>query len=193
MLRILARSPEFRGAELVGCDAMDLALRICRRSIPHAFFSHTSAQPPSSYRDGMFDLVYAYSVFSHLSEAANLAWAAEFARIVRPGGMVAVTTQGRGFIEICAEYRSGARRRESSWHDNLARAFADGDALARYDAGEMLFHPSGGGDELTKDFYGEAAVPREFFRQRWGAVGLELVEWIVPEDPTAQSIAFFRR
>ena len=193
MLRILSRSEAFQETHLFGCDAMKVALHLCRRSVPNAHFAPAAIRPPSIYRDGLFDLVYAYSVFSHLSESANLAWGAEFARIVRPGGFVCVTTQGRKFIGVCEEYRNGSREVVSKWHANLANAFAAPDALLRYDSGELLFHPSGGGDELASDFYGEAAVPREFFERRWGQLGFSLLEWFVPDNPMAQSIAFLRR
>ncbi|HEX2596479.1 MAG TPA: class I SAM-dependent methyltransferase, partial [Luteimonas sp.] len=40
-------------------------------------FTVCPAFPPTQYADGTFDLIYAYSVFSHLSEQACRAWMAE--------------------------------------------------------------------------------------------------------------------
>jgi 2-polyprenyl-3-methyl-5-hydroxy-6-metoxy-1,4-benzoquinol methylase len=58
-------------------------------------FRHAACIHPSDYREGTFDMIYAYSVFSHLSEQCHLAWASEFARILKPGGTVCLTTQAR--------------------------------------------------------------------------------------------------
>ena len=49
-------------------------------------FEQSAVEPPLRFADGSFDIVYAYSVFSHLSERVQLRWVEEFARILRPGG-----------------------------------------------------------------------------------------------------------
>ena len=41
-------------------------------------FEVTPILPPTRFPDGHFDVIYLYSVFSHLSEAAHLAWLREF-------------------------------------------------------------------------------------------------------------------
>jgi SAM-dependent methyltransferase len=49
---------------------------------------------PPPYADDSFDLVYAISVFTHLTQDVAVAWAAEMRRVLRPGGMFFFTTRG---------------------------------------------------------------------------------------------------
>ena len=59
--------------------------------------------PPSPLPSATFDTAFAYSVFSHLSPKAHLAWQEEFARVVKPGALVFITTQARWFLDNCRE------------------------------------------------------------------------------------------
>jgi len=193
MLRLLRSKKELQWISFYGCDPLRDAVEICRRSIPDAYITRCSVYPPSDYRDGLFDLIYAYSVFSHLSEDCHLAWGAEFARILKPGGTVCLTTQARSFIQVCEEYRSGERAVVSEWHKNLCKSFSEPDAAARYDAGELLYSATGGGAELAKQAYGEAIVPKQFFEKRWSEFGFELVDWWEHPAPSGQNRVFLRK
>jgi SAM-dependent methyltransferase len=50
--------------------------------------------PPLAYDAAQFDLVYALSVFSHLPEQRALPWLTELHRILKPGGLLIITTHG---------------------------------------------------------------------------------------------------
>ena len=83
-----------------------------RASFPYCRFDRIDPLPPTSFAAGSFDLITAYSVFSHLAEHASLAWVQEFSRLLSPGGIMAVTTQRRDFIEyLPIAPRAGARVR----------------------------------------------------------------------------------
>lgn len=193
MLRILRSKKELQSINFYGCDPLRDAVEICRRSIPDVYVTRCSLYPPSDYRDGLFDLIYAYSVFSHLSEDCHLAWAAEFARILKPRGTVCLTTQARSLIQVCEEYRSGKRAVVSGWHKSLYISFSEPDAADRYDAGEFLYSATGGGAELVKQVYGEAIVPKQFFEKRWSEFGFELVDWWEHPAAGSQNRVFLRK
>ena len=52
------------------------------------------ARAPLPYADGQFDLVYAFSVFTHLTERMQHEWIAEVRRVLAPGGLLLFSTKG---------------------------------------------------------------------------------------------------
>jgi 2-polyprenyl-3-methyl-5-hydroxy-6-metoxy-1,4-benzoquinol methylase len=175
MLRLLRHAPVLAKTELYGCDIDDDALDVDRRTIPGVWFTKIGTYPPTVYRDGLFDAIYAYSVLSHLSEKNHMAWAAEFARLIRPGGFACVTTQGPNFFEMCREYREGIKPITHNWHNEIARCFADPNDIERYRAGEFMYVPRH--QKHADPDYGQTAVPRQYFEKHWGELGFKVVNW----------------
>lgn len=183
---------DFRPADIVGVDVDPSYIKVCRETFPYGRFETVPSLPPSELGDADFDLVIAYSVFSHLAEHAANAWIAEFARVLRPGGIVAITTQGRTFLEVCERMR-GRESFNHPWHRNLARSFVDREACERaYDAGEFLFSPTGGGDARSSDFYGEALVPPGYVERHWTR-DFELLEYIDDRGYLPQALILLRK
>ncbi len=86
-------------ARLHGTDYNAALVRWCRRELAGAEFSTNGLAPPTRHADGTFDLVYAFSVFTHLTEPLQHAWMAELCRILRPGGLLIITTHGDRYVE----------------------------------------------------------------------------------------------
>lgn len=80
--------------EVHGCDYNPALVEWCRDNLPFMDARHNDLGPPLPYEDGRFDLVYALSVFTHLSEPMQHAWMAEMRRAIRPGGHLLFTTMG---------------------------------------------------------------------------------------------------
>src|SRR5438128_2333263 len=66
----------------------------CRDHLPGIEFKVNSPMPPMPANDGEFDVVYCYSVFTHLSEEQQFAWSDELHRVLRIGGTLVLTTNG---------------------------------------------------------------------------------------------------
>jgi ubiquinone/menaquinone biosynthesis C-methylase UbiE len=155
-----------RSDNLIGADVNPAMIEICRETNRYCRFVVSPAQPPLDMDCGSFDAIYAFSVFSHLASDTADRWIEEFARLLKRGGILVVTTQPRHFIEFCRHWRTHAPQRQ--WHELLAKAFPDAEeAYARYDAGEYLYVPTGGGGVLDAAFYGEAMVPPQYVRKHW--------------------------
>jgi SAM-dependent methyltransferase len=177
-----------RPDNIYGADVNAGMIEQCRRLFGSCNFSTVPPFPPSDFRDGLFDLVLGYSVFSHLSAACADAWTNEFARIVRPGGIVLMTTQGRSFIELCRQVRAAADQSREH-HAALAAAFVDeAAAYQAYDAGEFLFSPLRG----THEFYGEALIPRGYIEQHW-LNDFELVDFVDSRSFLPQALMVLKR
>lgn len=150
---------------ILGVDVEPEFVDICNSLFDSDAFSVCQAVPPLEFANSRVDLICAYSVFSHLSEAAFLAWMHEFGRILKPGGFIAFTTRNEGFMDYCASLN--ARRGElSGYQFALATAVGgDADLRKRYHAGEFVFvnsHGVNGGGSMNESFYGEAFVPETY-------------------------------
>ena len=152
-----------------GVDVETGFVDICNDLFDSDSFSVCQAMPPLEFTDSSVHLISAYSVFSHLSEAAFLAWLHEFSRILRPGGIIAFTTRNEEFLDYCASLNS--RKSELSGYQlALATAVgADAELRQRYRSGEFVFVSGrgvSGGGSMNESFYGEAFVPQTFIENR---------------------------
>jgi SAM-dependent methyltransferase len=105
---------DFRGS-VAGSDVSADAIEWCRANLAFARFETNALAPPLAFADESFDLVYALSVFTHLTDELQPAWRDELRRVLRPGGTLLLTTHG------------------GSYATRL-----DADERARFDAGELV-------------------------------------------------------
>jgi SAM-dependent methyltransferase len=85
--------------DVAGSDVNRDAVSWCRANLPFARFEANGLAPPLAFDDASFDLVYALSVFTHLTADLQLAWRDELHRVLRPGGRLLVTTHGRSYLQ----------------------------------------------------------------------------------------------
>ena len=151
---------------LYGIDVHSRMIKFCKKLARYGNYSKCNPLPPTKFPNESIDIIYAYSVFSHLAEPVHIQWVKEFSRILKPDGILVATTQARHFIEFCQSLHG--KTHESPWHNTLAHSFLDTEtALADYDNGKFLFCATGGGRELPRSFYGEALIPRKYVEQEW--------------------------
>lgn len=116
--------------------------------------------------DASIDAILAYSVFTHLPERVHLHWMAEFKRITRPGAIVALTVEPRRFLEFVASLEGKVP--ESGWHAGLQRFSREAKSrLAEFDAGQLVYLPTGGGDHRGSEIYGDAICPIQYLQDKW--------------------------
>ena len=179
---------------LFGVDVDPDMIGFCRVSGLPATFATVPSFGPTGFDDESFDLIYAYSVFSHLSEDAHVTWMEEFTRILKPGGVLIFTTQAKRFLTWTSQLHQADKSTLSSWEQSLSRAFPDIEGSLRdYDAGKFIFAPTGGGDHRPSTFYGEAAISEQWLRERWDQTPLTLKAFI--DDPVRcpQAVAVMQR
>ncbi len=83
----------FPAARVRGADIDREAVRWADANLGGEFTTCGLA-PPLPYDDGSFDLITAFSVFTHLRRADQAAWLDEMRRLLRPGGVLLATTHG---------------------------------------------------------------------------------------------------
>jgi SAM-dependent methyltransferase len=98
--RVLRQWSRLARTRRCGCDVNATAVVWCAENLPFVEASVTSPSPPLPYTDETFDLVYAFSVFTHLTEDAQHAWIRELARTLRPGGYLLISTLGEHYLSL---------------------------------------------------------------------------------------------
>jgi len=77
-----------------GCDINPDLIAWCANNLEFGNYSVNNLQPPTIYNDAQFDLVYLFSVFTHLTIETQKKWLDEFSRILIPGGMALISVHG---------------------------------------------------------------------------------------------------
>ncbi len=95
--RVLRYWHAVRGPQIHGTDYNPRLLNWCRGNLPFARIARNDLHPPLTYADHVFDYVYAISVFTHLSEDLQDRWMQELTRVLKPGGLLLITTHGGSF------------------------------------------------------------------------------------------------
>jgi SAM-dependent methyltransferase len=114
--RVVRHWADLRDVRIVGTDSNPELVDWCNENLPFVEARLNAEVPPLPARDSEFELAYAFSVFTHLRETAQLGWMRELERVLRPGGLLLFTTKG----------------------DVHARRQLTGASLNRYLAGEFV-------------------------------------------------------
>jgi SAM-dependent methyltransferase len=167
LTRYLAR--DVAPGSLHGCDPAHWALDVCRETRVPAVLARSEFMPRELPFAGPFDLAFAFSVFTHLSEAAADAALDALHAGLRPGGLLVVTVRPPAYLRSCA----GLREPRHVFVPHPAEPS----------------HPQYGGGEMH---YGEAVVTLPYVRERW-APRFELVEVDVLIGDLHQVVLTLRR
>jgi ubiquinone/menaquinone biosynthesis C-methylase UbiE len=169
MLRLFMKDVE--PSNLYGADSTSRFLMEARRCNPSVNFLSCGLVPPMILAPDSLDYVISWSVFSHLDEFLSLRWIEELHRLLKPGGLLLLTTQSRRFIAFCAEMRlrrASGMRLEHPWYEACADSFTDEPLEnSRYEAGQFL-HAAATQPPHPQSHYGEAVIPRGYVVKKWG-------------------------
>jgi ubiquinone/menaquinone biosynthesis C-methylase UbiE len=98
--RVIRFFPRDQQSELWGVDINAERIAWAQRHLPPPFrFATTTTAPHLPFEDNYFDLVYAVSVFTHISELGD-AWFLELLRVLRPGGHAYLTIHDEHTVEL---------------------------------------------------------------------------------------------
>jgi SAM-dependent methyltransferase len=132
--RVLRHWSDLSRTRVCGCDITPKMVKWCNENLPFVEAAVNGLEPPLPYADSTFDLVYAFSVMTHLSADLQRAWVAESRRVLEPGGYFIFSTLGEYFV---------SRDRLT---DDERRSFENGELVVLYErsAGTSLcsaYHP----------------------------------------------------
>lgn len=101
--RILRHLQRHTSVRIFGSDYNRTLVEWCTRNLTCAEFKVNDAWPPLPYEDMSFDFIYALSVLTHMTVPQQKAWMEELSRMLRKGGLLLLSTNGRHYRRVMHE------------------------------------------------------------------------------------------
>lgn len=165
--RVLRHWSGLPRTRVVGCDINPKMVEWCNEHLPFVEAAVNGLSPPLPYDDDIFDLVYAFSVMTHLSEDLQHVWMRECRRVLKPGGYLLFSTLGEYFA---------SRNRLT---DDERNSFESGNLVVLYE--------SSAGTSLCSAYHPEEYVRREL------AGDFDAVTFRAAADDGRHDIHLFRK
>ncbi len=137
---------DLQPANLWGCDPVPEMITLCKAQNKWANFELINPDPPTSFQDNTFDMIYSFSVFSHLSEDFHFGVLEEIKRILKPGGIYMTTTRNKNFISECKAFTDPAK------------------SMSLYDLGSYCHHNY---NDERWPYWGESAISKQYVLDHW--------------------------
>ena len=147
--RVLRQWANLGETRVHGSDYNPKGVNWVRANLPWVDARVNGLAPPLAFTEASFDFVYALSVFTHLPVGLQADWIDELHRVLRPGGILAISTMGDAYTHRLSP--------------DEGRRFANGEIITRDD--------SYAGTNLCAAYHSEAAV------YKWLARGFRVVDF----------------
>jgi SAM-dependent methyltransferase len=98
--RIMRHWSSVQGPTWHGTDYNVELIDWCKNNLKFSDFRVNTLSGILPYQDDTFDFIYAFSVFTHLSEALQAHWISELSRVTKPGGYIYFTTHGPNYLSV---------------------------------------------------------------------------------------------
>lgn len=142
---------------LFGCDPQEDMVEMCHELNIPAIVSRSDYRPRELSFSEKFDLIYAYSVFTHLSEKVHAECLEVIYKACAPNAVVIVTVRPRSYLE-----RGGGAL-------SKLPAIMIHKMTEDFDKGRFVFHPHNRIPIDGNITYGEAVIPYAYIQQNWSA------------------------
>ena len=110
--RVMRHWRTTKGPAWHGTDYNPALIQWCKDHLKFSEFRVNTLSGELPYGPETFDFIYAFSVFTHLSESLQFFWINELSRVLKPGGYVWFTTHGENYAttltpEELKQFRNG--------------------------------------------------------------------------------------
>jgi SAM-dependent methyltransferase len=180
--RILRYFLEFLpGPEYFGTEVYDENIFWGKDTFSDVTYVKQNSQPPLNLPSESFDLIYAYSIFSHFEEKTHLKWLSELHRLLRPGGLLIVSVHGETILKHCESQNAWVARGQNMAFPFMCKVIEDYEELCRqYYKYGFTFYSCYEAEKLTKGgvdpyTFGVAYISKDYIYKNWSAL-FEILE-----------------
>jgi len=139
-----------------GVEVLEELAEACKASFKTENFHTIKQTGLLPFESNLFDVVFANSVFSHLNVDLNIHWLNELERVLKPGGVAALTV-----IDIEKYEKMSASG--SEWFASLG--INDETTREKLSSGEFVWVTTNRQGEL--DGYGLTFIPIDWIKENW--------------------------
>lgn len=143
--RVMRFWKDLTNVKVYGTDYNPSLIKWCTDNLPFTSVSVNNASSRTGYTDNFFDLVYAISVFTHLSGEMQSYWLGELIRITKPGGFIIITVHGESRTSVLTEeqqkrFRDGTLvvRGERYFGTNICGAYHPRHYIEKLSGGSII-------------------------------------------------------
>ncbi|MEM9369778.1 MAG: class I SAM-dependent methyltransferase [Pseudomonadota bacterium] len=151
----------FESEGIYGVDVDPRLIESANSCLPTLTHDVIKSMGELPYRDASFDLIFANSVFSHLSEPSAVFTLGELARILKPGGVLLISVLQQKTLD--SYYHNEGTR---SWITTIIGDRAE--AVATFEEQGFVW-----GDTRRWDNYGIAIISDAWIGRTFSEIGLE--------------------
>jgi len=154
------------GCRLYATDTNARSIAWCRANLTQVACNLNTLQAELPYLNDFFRAIYSISIFTHLSALQHQLWYDELMRVLEPGGVLLVTTQGDAFRKLLVPHEQ--------------RQYDAGSLVVRGNTREghrtwSAFHPP----QFMRGLFSGARVLEHLVRPPAAGGGLQQDVWIV--------------
>ncbi len=157
---------------LSACDVLGPAIDYIHKAFPAVHAYRNELLPELRYAAESFDLVYSFSVFSHLDRETEDIWLAELKRVGKPGCLYLLTVHGDFWIECnLGDMRAEAERQGFTY---------------------LHVHKRTGGELDFPDYYQASFHTSKYIKEHWSRWFdvVEIIRGDYPENHLPPGMAF---
>ena len=145
---------------LCGCDPVQSILDVCAETRVPATLRRSEFVPDALPFEEPFDLVFSFSVFTHLSEPAHERCLRAIHAALAPGGLLMATIRPPAYLEL------------TPWTTGLVEALGSEPMAALAEPRYLFVAHTAGPEHHQYDggemHYGESVISLPYVRERWG-------------------------
>jgi SAM-dependent methyltransferase len=147
---------------LYGCDPVEQILELCRTSRVPARLARSDFLPQRLPFEETFDLAFAFSVFTHVSEAAQESCLGALHRSLRPGGILVVTIRPPQYLLLSPIMHPALKGLGPNFRSRLGGS--------RYVFVPHPAEPTHLQYEGSEMNYGETVITLPYVQERWSSM-----------------------
>ena len=156
LTRMLAR--DVAPGNLYGCDPVESILDVCRENGVPAQLARSAFLPETVPFENRFDMVFSFSVFTHISERAHLASLEAIHDSLEPGGLFVATIRPPSYLDFNPLMKPVLETLPPDRRSALA------EPRYLFAPHETEGHPQFAGDQMD---YGETVITLPYVRSEW--------------------------